>query len=272
MLKWSPEPFDVHDSAIVSAAVSSDDFQSTAVGNGEPNQGHDAREFRREAGFSDSKALMNALTQEERAQVYELVEIDLAEEYQAREKEQAATYASDLQAHKDETARMVAGWTERLAAAMAAEMTDAASAAARLSVQLAEKIVRQTVAVDHQVLARVLETTLFKIPDASPLSIRTSPEDATWLESQPSLQEHLNIAHIVADRRVESGGCVIQSEGREWDATLARQLNTLEEVVSEMIKTTVADPSDLTEAAGAVAESPNAVPTESEVADVPGVE
>ncbi len=272
MLKWSPEPFDVATAEEASPVANADDFQSTVVGETDSVASTNAREFRREAGFADTKALMNALTQEERAQVYELVEIDLAEEYQAREAEQAAAFATQLQETEAETAQMMSAWCERIAGAMASELHDAAAASARLAVQMAEKIVRQAVAADPETLARVVETTLFKIADSAPLTIRTSPADAAWLESQPSLQEHLNIAHIVADRRVESGGCVILSDGREWDATLSRQLNTLEEIVTESINTAVVDPTVLEQASATESQSEESPKSESEVDDVPGVE
>ena len=277
MLKWSPEPFDLTTEDGRSPLVSSDDFQSTGVGVSPGADGNSAREFRREAGFTDTKALMNALTPDERSQVYELVEIDLAEEYRVREQELTADFETRVAAIKSENEKFMAGWTERLAGAMAVQLNEAASASARLAVQMAEKIVRQTVKVDPEVISRVVETTLFKISESSPLTLRTSPEDASWLAGQSALLARLHIGNVVADRRVDRGGCIVQSEGREWDATLDRQLETLAEIVSEMIGTAVPDPSVLTSQtiAPVPAETPTpdvATSSESEVDDVPGVE
>ncbi len=277
MLKWSPEPFDLAAEDGRSPLVSSDDFQSTGVGASHCADGNSVREFRREAGFNDTKALMNALTPDERSQVYELVELDLAEEYRVREQELTAEFDTRVAAIKIENEEFMAGWTERLAGAMAVQLNEAASASARLAVQMAEKIVRQAVKVDPEVIARVVETTLFKISESSPLTLRTSPEDASWLEGQSALLARLHIGNVVADRRVDRGGCMVQSEGREWDATLDRQLETLAEIVSEMIGTAVPDPSVLTsQTVGPVpaeTTTPDVAPSsESEVDDVPGVE
>ncbi len=139
---------------------------------------------------------------------------------------------------------------------------------ARDAVQMAEKIVRQSVAVAPEALARVVETTLFKIYADAPLTLRTNPLDAAWLSSQNELTERLHIGQIVADRRIDQGGCVIQCEGREWDATLARQLDTLGEIVAEMIATQAATAEVLL----APLDDEITPTAEPEADDVPGVE
>ena len=78
----------------------------------------------------------------------------------------------------------MADWTERLASVMAVQLNEAASASASLAGQRVEKIVRQAVTIDSEVLSRVVETTLFKISETSPLTLRTSPEVATRSESE----------------------------------------------------------------------------------------
>ncbi len=196
---------------------------STAVPEADVDSGN-AREFRREAGFTDTKSLMGSLTAKERAEVYELVEIDVAEEYAAREETLTSEFDARLADAKAEAQQMMETWTGQLNAAMARELKEAASASARLAVQMAEKMVRQTVAVDPEALARVIETTLYKITEDAPLTVRTCPVDAAWLSGRSALLERLHIGQIVADRRIDQGGCVIQSDGREWDATLTRQL------------------------------------------------
>ena len=77
MLKWSPEPFASETPPVPNPVVDAADFEPTNT----PALDADAvsqreREFRREAGFTDTKSLMSSLTAKERAQVYELVEID----------------------------------------------------------------------------------------------------------------------------------------------------------------------------------------------------
>lgn len=262
MQKWSPELFEEPTPASTSAAVGAD-FETAAVASSQD------KSFRREAGFADTKALMNSLTAKERSQVFELVELDLAKEFQAREEELTREHETSLAAARAETEQLVAIWSERLAAALASELQDAAAAAARLAVQLAQKIVRRTVSVDPTVLARVIETTLYKITTATPLVIHAHPNDAAWLQQQTDLLERLSIGQIVPDRRVDSGGCLIQNEGREWDATLTRQLDTLDEIVAEMIATGAHEPTPLPTAAEVTAPTPA---NESEPSDDLGLE
>jgi flagellar biosynthesis/type III secretory pathway protein FliH len=236
MQKWSLESFDAEPTVNRSAVVPAAGFEasrSPAVGI----LGDEARLFRHESGFSDTKALMNSLTREERAQVYKLVELDLVDEYRAREAEIVAAHEAALVALAAEQKQLLADWTGRVAAAVNRELQDAAAAAARLTVQLAEKIVRREVATDPGVLGRVIETTLLKIAENTPLSVRANPVDAAWLEGNAELLARLNIGQIVADRRLEAGGCVIQCRGREWDAGLERQMGTLQEIVDATIAT-----------------------------------
>ncbi len=245
MLKWSPEPFDVTPAEAPSPVVSAEKFQSTGATVDELVDSTPADLFRRESGFADSKSLMASLTQEERSQVYELVEMDLVEEYQEREKTIRVDFEKALDENKAENNQKLEVWTQHIVEATARELKAAADASSRLAVQIAEKIVRRTLTVDPEVLARVIETTLYKIPAEAPITIQANPDDATWLEDQPALCERLKIGRVIADRRVEPGGCVIQADGREWDATLTRQLDTLAEIVNEAIATNEVDSTSL---------------------------
>ncbi len=197
MLKWSPEPFAKEIAPVPTQITEAAEFEPTnaAVINAGAGS-RQAGEFRREAGFSDTKSLMSSLTAKERAQVYELVELDVAEEYAAREKDLTAEFDARLAANEAESRAMIATWTGNLNTAVARELKEAAAAAARLAVQMAEKIVRQSVAVAPEVLARVVETTLYKIYADAPLTVRTNPLDAAWLSSQHELTERLRIACV----------------------------------------------------------------------------
>jgi len=278
MLKWSPEPFDTPAASpetAVGDAVAFEPVEVAVIGSSAGDA--TVQQFRSEAGFADTKSLMNSLTQEERSQVYELVEMDLADEYAAREKALEADFTqrlSDLEArHTDDFDR----WTSEIAAIMATEAKEAAGAAARLSVQIAGKIVRRAVAAEPEILARVIETTLYKIAESSPLTIQASAADAEWLSGQAGLRERLHIGEVVADRRMESGGCLIKSGGREWDASLARQIGSLTEIVTEMIATAEVS-TELTARPSNAAEPESACevacddPPEPEVHDVPGLD
>ncbi len=226
MQKWCPEPFDVPAPAIAAAAA----FEADGPRHSLLSSGHTAERFRKETGFSSPEALMTHLTAEERATVFELVEIDVAAEYEKRE----AAIKEEFARREQEIRTEFRTWGESFARRMEAELQGAAKASVDLACDLAERIVRAAVSCDREILARVIETTLFKIQSGHPLEVTVHPGDAVWLEGDPGLREKLRIGKVVADRRMEQGGCQIKCEGREWDASLKGQLDTLTEMVREM--------------------------------------
>lgn len=245
MQSWLPDPFEHSDTTITLADDRDDTFSAAGAFPGAttdqdtPPAGGLA--FRSEAGFSDAKNLMTTLTRHERAQVFELVEQDVATKYQAQEAALKTEFEQKLAEVKANYEKALGTWTtefsDNVSTQTQAELKTAAAASARLAIQLAGKIVRSAIKEDQDALVRVIETTLFKIQNDSGLSVSVHPDDAQWLDQDVELKQKLGIENVVADRRVEQGGCIIESAGREWDATLASQLDTLTEIVEEMITT-----------------------------------
>ncbi len=230
MQKWSPEEFVSLASSAAATSLSNVEFLPDSGGS--PGEGVI---FRREAGFTDVKSLMASLTKDERGQLYDLVQLEVAAEYEERERELALDYEKRLQAAQDESVRQMVHWSEEVSLVVATQLKDAAAATARLAKQIAEKIVRQQVSVDPEVVARVIETTLFKIVENTPLVLQVNPDDANWLAEQGDFLAKLNIGQIIPDRRVDPGGCLVRNSDQEWDATLTRQLDTLDDLVADMI-------------------------------------
>lgn len=237
MQKWCPEAFSP--GADVDASESGTVFRGLEGPAAGPAGGDDgpAFSFQRETGYTDPRSLLATLTREERADLYELAETDVAGTYEARQKQQEDEYAARLAEAKREAADSLAAWTRDLEAAVRADLSEAAAGAARLAIRVAEKLVRGTVAVDHGVLARALETILYKQQTASPLRVSASPRDALWLSDQADLRARLNIEVVADDRRLADGDCRVRSEGREWDLTVGGQLEVLAEIIEEAIAT-----------------------------------
>ncbi|MBK8166131.1 MAG: hypothetical protein IPK64_09205 [bacterium] len=237
MQKWCPEAFapEVGDEGPDSGAV----FRGLEGPVAAPKDGEDGPDlgFQRETGYTDPRSLLATLTREERADLYELAEMDVAGAYEARQKQQEDEYATRLADAKREAADSVAAWTRDLEGAVRADLAEAAAGAARLAIRIAEKIVRATVNVDHEVLARALETILHKQQSASPLRVTASPRDALWLADQADLRARLNIDVVADDRRLADGDCRVRSDGREWDLTVGGQLEVLAEIIEEAITT-----------------------------------
>ena len=236
MQKWSPEPFDPSRETVVAgmspAAV---DFTALAGEPETPSAGPGSRaaRFRREAGFTGGEAIMAHLTPEERATVFELVEIDVARSYDRKLKDAEREFEARLK----EQQGIMRSWAEGFQAAVNAELRDLAAACIDLSLHLASRIARKTVAVDREPLVRALETALFKIPTGSRMNITAHPDDAAWLEQDSELRERLGIGEVQGDRRISRGGCHIEAAGREWDATLEGQLEALTRLVEEKMGT-----------------------------------
>lgn len=238
MQKWSPEPFEVPEESAQAAATTV--FRS--VGGAAAEGESEALQFRRETGYADPRSLLASLTRRERSDLFELAESDVASTYEARQSEQARAHADEVARVREEAAAQLEAFAAGLEQAVREDLERAASAAARLAIQVAGKLVRDVVAVDHGVLTRALETILFRQQAAAPLHVFVSPADALWLAEAADLRARLNIEAVSEDRRLDAGSCRVRAEGREWDLTIDGQLATLYEIVDEALATTRAVP------------------------------
>jgi flagellar biosynthesis/type III secretory pathway protein FliH len=227
MQKWCPEPLvsdeeagALHRRRAAAAA------QQTA---GDPRQAERQRLFQLDTAPARAEQLLETLSAEEREQLFELVEADVTAAFTA----QAETRSREQIAHLQQ---MMANLTAQLREEVRSEIGTLAREAIALSVRIAEKIVRARVAVDGEVLVRALETVLYKLEGTGSMTVTLNPEDAAVLEERPDLLASLRITALRSDRRISRGGCLVHSERQEWDATLESQLETLEEMVREMLE------------------------------------
>jgi len=112
MQKWCPEPLTVEPGQ--GAFVPLSEWHDEAVDAA-------ARGFRPEAGFTDSKCLLESLSQEERAEVIKLLEVDVVRRFEELHREAEA-------ARDEAAARLFAEherWQDEFAAAVRREVEDA---------------------------------------------------------------------------------------------------------------------------------------------------
>jgi len=226
MQKWCPEPLTVEPGQ--GAFVPLSEWHDEAVDAA-------ARGFRPEAGFTDSKCLLESLSQEERAEVIKLLEVDVVRRFEELHREAEA-------ARDEAAARLFAEherWQDEFAAAVRREVEDALNNLAARTVEMAhlmaEKLIRREVASDPQVLVRALETILYKVEAGCSLQVAVHPDDAAWLSEQPDVRERLRIAEVKEDRRLERGGALVKTLDEEWDVTIERQLAVLGEALEEAL-------------------------------------
>lgn len=234
MQKWCPDAFSTSETIVGGLTTDNREFQGDSAARDKTDDSGASR-FRSETGFTDTQALLSHLTRQERTQLFELVEQDVSAEYEQREVELKAALETQIQGIEAETVIKIEKLGQRLDQALGEVLKEMSASTARLSIQLAEKIVRKTVDFDSSVLERALETTLYKLQDHIELNISLNPEDVSWFENQPELMSSLKINKIQSDRRIDKGGCVIKSGAQEWDATVSRQLESLTELVEEAI-------------------------------------
>jgi flagellar biosynthesis/type III secretory pathway protein FliH len=197
--------------------------------------------FQKESRFADPHGLMANLTQAERALIFELAERDVAREYEERETKLRTELDKELTEARADYEQRLNSWAVDFGNTVSersnTELAEISKSAAALSVQLAGKITRSLVPLDEQILVRGIQTALFKVSGKHSIRLIAHPDDADWLNANPDIVEKLNISEITADRRLERGGCLLQSGGTEMDATLDGQLEALGEVVREAIST-----------------------------------
>ncbi|HEX8734233.1 MAG TPA: FliH/SctL family protein [Pyrinomonadaceae bacterium] len=101
----------------------------------------------------------------------------------------------------------------------------------RLAVRLAEKIIGREIETDKKTVTEMVAAALQNARRQEKLTVRVNPSDLSLIEEErekflPSTRARF--IDFVADPRVSSGGCLIESEVGTIDARLETQLRVLE--------------------------------------------
>ena len=99
----------------------------------------------------------------------------------------------------------------------------------RLAVRLAERIVGREIEKDDKTVVEIISTALQNARQQEKLTVRVNPKDLPTIEKQTERFSSGRIQFIdfVADPRVASTGCLIESEVGTIDARLETQLRVL---------------------------------------------
>jgi type III secretion protein L len=100
----------------------------------------------------------------------------------------------------------------------------------RLAVRLAERIVGREIEKDDKTIIEIISTALQNARQQEKLTVRVNPKDLPTIEKKTERFSSGRIQFIdfVADPRVASSGCLIESEVGTIDARLETQLRVLE--------------------------------------------
>lgn len=109
----------------------------------------------------------------------------------------------------------------------------------RLVMAVAEQVIRRTVEVDPTVILTVIENALQASVRADSYRIRINPADLEGVTRQKPLflasLSGLKNLSFEADASISPGGCRVDSELGDVDATIGAQLETIRQALSEAI-------------------------------------
>jgi flagellar assembly protein FliH len=109
--------------------------------------------------------------------------------------------------------------------------------AVELALAIAEKIVGETVSARPETVLDVVGGALLRTAARHRLVIEVNPEDLELVsESAEGLVARLGGVQrldVVAERRIERGGCIVRTEEGEIDARIGSQLERLAELMTE---------------------------------------
>jgi flagellar biosynthesis/type III secretory pathway protein FliH len=107
----------------------------------------------------------------------------------------------------------------------------------RLAFEIAKKVVHQEISANPDLILYVVREALKKAAGSQNLTVRLNPQDVAVLEKGkeerlPELKKFERL-EIVADEKIERGGCILETDSGLLDAQLAVQLKKIEEALLE---------------------------------------
>ncbi len=107
----------------------------------------------------------------------------------------------------------------------------------RLVMAVAEQVIRTQAAVDSGVVMNIIDNALQSAVRSDRYRVRINPADLAAVNEQKPLfiasVSGLKNLHIEADANISAGGCRVDSELGEVDATLETQLETIRQALTE---------------------------------------
>lgn len=112
----------------------------------------------------------------------------------------------------------------------------------KLSVEIAEKIVRHELESQPEAVLEIIKLALLQLTDRDSIALRVSPQDAEMIrQHQAEIRDAaggIRQIEIIEDRRVDRGGCIAESSSGSLDARVSSQLS---EVTRAMMEATGGD-------------------------------
>jgi len=106
----------------------------------------------------------------------------------------------------------------------------------RLAVAIARRILRRELSTDPQAILGLVKAAFERLDTREVLRIRVHPEDARTLEGCFADLGVPQRIEVVADRRLERGALLVESERGELDASVETQLEEIERGLADLIR------------------------------------
>ncbi|RKY86911.1 hypothetical protein DRQ09_05365 [candidate division KSB1 bacterium] len=107
-----------------------------------------------------------------------------------------------------------------------------------LAFQIASEIVKKEIQEDNDIIIEVVKDALKYATEEGKLVVRLNPEDLTVIQERsffPSTKGGKNI-EIIGDAQVSRGGCYIETNAGEIDATIETRLKEMEKKLLQSLK------------------------------------
>lgn len=114
----------------------------------------------------------------------------------------------------------------------------------KLSIKLAEKIIGREIQMEKATIADIVSTALRHVRQQERLIVRVNPNDFSQIEGFETKIVNSGRAQFLdfdPDPKVESGGCIIESEVGTVDARLQTQLKILERLLLKQTESDVTE-------------------------------
>jgi flagellar assembly protein FliH len=147
-------------------------------------------------------------------------------------------YAEGLAAGRAEVsaaAHALARGAAELDAARAEAAAEVEPRAAELALRIAEKVLAGELSARPELVLDVVRGALRRLTEPLPASLLVNPEDAELVRASITdfSSEHGSELRVREDRRIERGGCVVQTRAGELDAQISAQLERAAKVVTK---------------------------------------
>lgn len=110
----------------------------------------------------------------------------------------------------------------------------------KLSVEIAGKVVRQKIDENEELVLTTVKAGLKQLRDRQELKIHVNPDDYRLLrerrEDVQSSCDGIRSVEVIDDRRVEKGGCLIESGNGHLDGRIETQLGEVEHTLLEAVR------------------------------------